>query len=137
MYRIIYSSAEVVKFDAPELKALLLTSRLRNKAVGLTGMLIYDAGMFLQMLEGEESVVLERFGRIKADPRHRDVTVLLRSEADETRRFGDWSMGFADVTGASQILKGFLPLEGGLRANVLDRSNSVRIFDELASRKVA
>lgn len=137
MYRIIYSSAEAVKFEPADLKTLLLTSRLRNKAAGITGMLIYDAGIFLQMLEGEQSAVLERFGKIEADPRHRDLTMLLRSDADEPRRFGDWSMGFADVTGASQILKGFLPLEGGLRTNVLDRTNSVKIFDEVAGRKIA
>lgn len=48
---------------------------------------------FIQVLEGEERTVKTLGTRIKADPRHRNVTVLFEGKAD-ARAFGDWQMGF-------------------------------------------
>lgn len=52
MYRLVYKSVECAPFSETDLKKLLMNSRLRNTEAGLTGMLIYDRGTFLQMLEG-------------------------------------------------------------------------------------
>ena len=65
MYRIVYKSCESSPFSENELKRLLLNSRLRNAETGLTGMLIYDRGIFLQMLEGDIAPLFKTFERIE------------------------------------------------------------------------
>ena len=50
----------------------------------------------MQLLEGSKPAVLSLFAKIKDDPRHRDVVVLLESETPN-RDFQQWSMGFKKV----------------------------------------
>lgn len=132
MYRLVYKSFESVPFSQAELKLLLVNSRLRNAEVGVTGMLIYDHGTFLQMLEGDMAAVFRTFGRIERDSRHRDISVLLRESNAAERAFGDWSMGYADGSTAATILKGFVNLPDGLHTAALDRVSAMRILVEAA-----
>ncbi len=70
---------------------ILTTARMLNAQNGLTGALICRADMFMQMLEGPRAVVTDTFGRILADDRHVDVTLLYVGDTLE-RIFPDWSM---------------------------------------------
>ncbi|RKR74832.1 FAD-dependent sensor of blue light [Frondihabitans australicus] len=70
-----------------------MNSRASNRRLGITGLLLHDAGRFVQILEGEPSAVEDRYARIAGDPRHTDVRLLLCEEEDE-RRFPNWSMGY-------------------------------------------
>ena len=132
MYRLIYKSSETAPFSKTDLKHLLVGSRLRNTEADISGMLIYDRGVFLQMLEGDVGAIFKTFARIERDPRHKDVTVLLRDANARERAFGKWSMGFADGSGAAAILKGFVDLPEGLHTPALDRTNAVKILDVAA-----
>jgi hypothetical protein len=49
------------------------------------GLLLYAGGYFCQVLEGPEDAVDTTFQRIAADPRHRDVKVLVREEVPRRR----------------------------------------------------
>ena len=97
-------------------------------------MLIYDRGIFLQMLEGDIAPLFKTFERIERDPRHKDVLVLLREPNASARVFGQWSMDYADGSGATAILKGFVELPDGLRTAALDRTNAVEILHAAAKR---
>jgi hypothetical protein len=70
----------------------LATSRTHNPACGITGILCYGAGIFLQAIEGGRGAVSELYNHISRDPRHKDV-VLLDFEEISERRFGGWTMG--------------------------------------------
>ena len=94
---VIYSSRSTGELSGSELDALLGESRRNNEAAGITGMLLYREGRFLQVLEGSHQAVWGRMNRIETDPRHRDVRVLLEESAD-ARRFPDWSMAFPRVS---------------------------------------
>ncbi len=61
---------------------------------GITGLLLYHDGNFLQILEGEAEKVQATFARIAANPRHRNLQ-RLPPVSVHTRLFPDWSMGFA------------------------------------------
>jgi hypothetical protein len=137
MYRLVYKSFEATPFSEADLKKLLVASRLRNAEAELTGMLIYDRGAFLQMLEGDVGAIVKTFNRIERDPRHKDISILLRDPNAIARAFGKWSMGFADGTGAAAILKGFVDLPDGLRTAALDRSNAIKILDAAAEKLAA
>jgi hypothetical protein len=104
--QLIYQSAARGRFGPQELTELLKRARDNNAQRGLTGMLLYDDGSFLQVLEGERDPVLEVYTRILKDPRHDSITKLLEREADE-RTFGDWQMGFVAVGGIAVSIPGY------------------------------
>jgi hypothetical protein len=97
LVRIAYVSAETEPFTHEAICKLLLKARQNNAEKGITGMLLYHQGSFLQLLEGEQSAVDELYDRISKDPRHFHVVKLLKEHIDE-RSFADWSMGYADST---------------------------------------
>jgi hypothetical protein len=97
MISLTYLSTASDRFSDAELRDLLEDSRHRNHAVGLTGMLLYVGGHFIQTLEGLDDVVDATYERIARDSRHRDVFTALREEI-ESRTFPDWSMGFESLS---------------------------------------
>lgn len=97
MYRLVYVSAATVPFAKADLLALLAKAREKNQAQGITGMLLYKDGDFLQLIEGERAAVKALFDVIKMDPRHNGTIVVEEEETDE-RVFDSWSMGFRDLT---------------------------------------
>lgn len=98
MFFLIYASSATKPFTSPELLALLDKCHTTNNyRLGVTGMLLYKDGNFLQLLEGEEESVRGLYERIAADPRHRGIIVFLQGYEDE-RQFPEWSMGFRDLS---------------------------------------
>jgi len=128
MHQIVYTSTASEDFSTADLKKLLLGARTRNKALGVSGMLVFHDGTFLQALEGEQRAINEIFASIVSDRRHRDIDVLHRGPGLDQRIFGDWSMGFADFTGAADILKGFVRLNEQLRIRELDGSQAMELL---------
>jgi len=128
MHQIVYTSGAKQEFSAADLKKLLVAARMRNKAVGVTGMLVFHDGAFLQALEGEKLAVNEIFARIQNDPRHGDLVVLHRGPGPEQRVFGEWSMGFADFSGAAAILKGFVRFNEDVKLKDLDNVRAVELL---------
>jgi hypothetical protein len=128
MYQIVYRSIATQDFSDSDLKKLLVRSRMRNKEAGVTGMLVFHDGTFLQMLEGEKRAVIDIFTRIEKDPRHRGVAVLHRGSGPDERVFGDWAMGYADFTGVAAILKGFVRFNKQLKLADLDSAGAVELL---------
>lgn len=81
------------------LQAILDASRRNNAANEVTGMLLYDAGTFFQVLEGERATVEKLYRTIAADPRH-DGIVKIIEEPIEERTFGEWTMGYPQLDAA-------------------------------------
>jgi Sensors of blue-light using FAD len=91
LVRLLYASRAVEK--KPEaIEAILVQSRQFNPASGITGILCYGGGIFLQAIEGGRNAVSELYGHIQKDVRHKDV-VLLHYEEISERRFSGWTMG--------------------------------------------
>jgi hypothetical protein len=93
MFQLVYASSEAASFSAAAMARLLHESRRNNEKLGVTGMLLYHNGSFLQALEGEEEAVRQLSDRIAVDPRHRGVAVLHAAPV-QARDFPDWSLGF-------------------------------------------
>ncbi len=96
LVRLLYASRAV---DAsPEaIESILAQSRESNPVNGISGVLCYGGGIFLQCLEGGRAQVNDLYGHILRDARHRDVTLLSYEEILE-RRFGGWSMGQVNIS---------------------------------------
>ena len=96
MIRVVYVSSAVAPLSEGELNALLLQSQGNNHRAGITGMLLYRDGQFMQALEGDARVVRRLLQRIAADPRHEGMVQLLEEPIDE-RDFPTWAMGFENL----------------------------------------
>lgn len=104
---LIYNSAAVVDFTREDLVELLSKARDNNASKDVTGMLLYVDGSFFQVLEGPEESVDALAERIAQDPRHDQMTVIIR-EPISKRSFSEWTMGFADVASDDlQSVEGF------------------------------
>jgi hypothetical protein len=97
MFFLVYVSMAQEKMSKEDLLDILAQSREANAKAGITGMLLYKDGNFMQALEGEETAVRALYARICRDPRHRGILTLVEGER-ENRCFGDWSMGFQDLS---------------------------------------
>lgn len=73
----IYMSSAVTLLTDEELQDLVRVARANNELNGITGMLIYAEGSFLQVLEGSYLDVEARLERISNDARHSRITMLL------------------------------------------------------------
>lgn len=74
-----------------EVAALEAAAAARNRAAGLTGLLVYGGARFYGVLEGCEPHVLDCVERIITDPRHCNLRVIREERAPE-RRFADWTL---------------------------------------------
>ena len=72
-------------------------SRQYNPTCGITGILCYGGGIFLQAIEGGRMAVSDLYSHIQRDVRHKDV-VLLHYEEISERRFGGWTMGQVNMS---------------------------------------
>jgi len=111
MISVIYISTARQGIDAAALDDILARSRHNNAEAGITGMLVYTDGMFVQAVEGDETAVEALLARLPADTRHRDIVVIARYPV-AARQFADWSMGFRrfDRAGPADLAEGFFSL---------------------------
>lgn len=96
LVRLLYAS-RAVDTSAQAIDAILTQSRHANPVCGITGILCYGNGIFLQAIEGGRMAVSELFGHIQKDARHHDVVLLHFQEISE-RRFGGWAMGQVNMS---------------------------------------
>ncbi len=97
LLQLIYVSTLAAGTSEAEIVQILETSVRRNTAVGITGMLLFAQGNFMQVLEGERGAVEETYARIVRDPRHDWVLEIDRWEV-ELRDFLRWSMGYRHLS---------------------------------------
>lgn len=105
LVRLLYAS-RAIDTSPDAIEMILAQSRQHNPECGITGILCYGGGIFLQAIEGGRMPVSELYGHIQKDTRHKDV-VLLHYEEISERRFGGWTMGQVNMSriNASILLK--------------------------------
>jgi len=104
----VYVSSAVRPMPEEEILELLRVARKRNESLGITGMLLYRGGNFLQVLEGPAGAVDQLIDKIKKDPRHRGV-ILMSRKPIEDRQFGDWRMAFRNMSKNCAVEEGYSP----------------------------
>ena len=96
LVRLLYVSRSVD--NMPEtIESILTKSRSHNPSSGITGILCYGGGIFLQAIEGGRAAVSELYNTIQKDPRHHHVELLHFEEISE-RRFSGWTMGQVNLS---------------------------------------
>jgi Sensors of blue-light using FAD len=98
LVRLLYVSRAVDKdCSKSAIESILEASRSHNLHNGITGVLCYGGGVFLQAIEGGRDAVNRLYNHIASDARHSDV-VLLHYEEISERRFGGWTMGQVNLS---------------------------------------
>lgn len=95
LHQIIYISRLTARDEAVVTKILekALQHNPRNQ---ITGMMLCADEDVMQVLEGPKAQITALFEKIKRDPRHDEVFVVL-DEAVASRHFPDWSMGYKKI----------------------------------------
>ena len=132
LVRLLYASRAVPAIDHEELVTILRQSKSHNPTVGVTGVLCFSGGIFLQVLEGGRSAVNRLYNRIASDPRHTDVEVLLYEEIGE-RRFASWSMGQVNMSRLNPSLLLKYSATATLDPYSVSGSVSLALFEELVA----
>mgnify|MGYP000212157287 CR=1 FL=1 len=92
MKLIAYYSSEARSFNDTKLIDLVQNAIRKNKAEGLSGILLYAGGCFFQIIEGPDNAIDALYEKIEIDRRHTAVSKVL-DEPISHRRFSEWSMG--------------------------------------------
>ncbi|MDO6605252.1 BLUF domain-containing protein [Arenibacter palladensis] len=109
MYQLSYFSRATPDVSEEIISGILETSRARNKAIGVTGCLVFHKFSFVQIIEGEKRHIQSLFEDIRQDKRHSDVTLLWEGK-NNGRNFGDWNMAYfteSDERSANGEMKNF------------------------------
>ena len=97
LVRLMYASRAADSVSQDELVSILRKSKANNPGIGVTGVLCFSSGIFLQVLEGGRNAVSKLYNHIAVDPRHHDVVLLSYEEIGE-RSFSGWSMGQVNLS---------------------------------------
>lgn len=93
--QLVYLSDAAFGVGKKDIEEILAVSRRNNGRLGVTGMLMYSSGVFIQALEGEFETVGALYRTISDDRRHDNVETLV-DRMLEHRDFADWDMGFVE-----------------------------------------
>jgi hypothetical protein len=94
--QVLYGSSAVRPMTQAEIDVILEQARRRNTETGITGILFYLDGNFLQLLEGEEPALSEIFSRIRLDTRHLNLIKMLDGPIEQ-RSFAASPMAFRSI----------------------------------------
>ena len=132
LVRLLYASRATSQIDQDALQAILRQSKSHNPGLGVTGVLCYSDGIFIQALEGGRATVNKLYLKIAADPRHTDVVLLSYEEIGE-RRFAGWSMGQVNMARLNPALLLKYSATAELDPYAVSGSVSLALFDELVA----
>lgn len=100
--RVVYRSVACIPHDdVSGRNAIFRSSLINNQREGITGCLAQPDGHFVQVIEGETRRVGVLLERIRADPRHEQLTIL-GEWIVSGRLFSGWAMARPDPTPLSQ-----------------------------------
>jgi hypothetical protein len=97
LVRLLYVSKPVGPITTYVTNSILEESIVNNKEEDITGVLCQGSGLYMQVIEGQRSVISALFARIMADRRHNTVEILSIEEIKQ-RRYGQWSMALVQLS---------------------------------------
>lgn len=129
LQRLVYRSR--ARWPAPPsaLDGILAQSLWSNARHGITGALGFSGRTYVQLLEGRPEAIEGLLHRLRADPRHDDLTVLLHAPTGG-RLVPGWSMARVDLTDPAPRAAALIAAGDGLAlaallANLAHRGHTV------------
>ena len=125
--RLLYVSKPVGPITTYVTSSILEVCSVNNKKAEITGVLCQGSGIYMQVIEGQRSVISALFSKIIADKRHNTVE-LLSVEEIQKRQYGQWSMALVQLSINDPMVKLAHPEFDPYSASSKD---AIRIIDEL------
>jgi hypothetical protein len=97
VFQLVYVSSAVNQKPLTDIHEILKVAVNTNAQLGITGALLFHAGYFLQLLEGDEIQVRELYEKIKTDKRHNNVITLIETNTNP-RIYSKWAMAFKEMS---------------------------------------
>ena len=134
MVRLLYASRAAESVNPEVLSAILKRSKSLNPSIGITGVLCFcfNAGIFMQVLEGGRAQVSRLYNEIAQDPRHHDVELLSYEEIGE-RSFAGWAMGQVNANRLNPALLLRYSETAVLNPYAVSGKVSMALFNELVA----
>jgi Sensors of blue-light using FAD len=140
LYRLVYFSRNTIPGKpvqiAAQIESILESARRNNAPRGVTGALIFNSGVFAQVLEGAREDIEHIFERIQCDARHSEVQVLALEET-ASRRFPSWSMAFIGRSVEGQNLFSRIAEATGFEAKRMEGERVLEIISSIAIEEEA
>ena len=135
--QLLYISDATFGLKKKDIEDILAASRRNNAKTGVSGMLLYSSGIFIQALEGEPETVSTLYAKISDDRRHDNVDVISDRMVEE-RSFSGWAMGFVESTpeelGKKMGIDGALDRAQALAALGEDQSLAGNVLRDFAEK---
>lgn len=105
LVELVYTSHSISDLNDEDVSEILRGAHEKNKELGITGVLVYYNGEFMQLIEGTTTAINLLFQSISHDARHYNIKLVSYLEISE-RHFDNWEMGFVnDELIANSFLK--------------------------------
>ena len=101
---ICYVSNAAPSLDEKGLSDLYDEAIQKNSEKGITGILLYSDGNFMQIMEGEPSPLNKLYQNIENDHRHHHLIKLIDRDIDQ-RIFENYSNGFTIINNEQEVFK--------------------------------
>ena len=132
LVRLMYASRALPNVTQDDLTAILRKSKANNPQSGITGVLCFSQGIFLQVIEGGRGAVNKLYNQVVADPRHTDVELMIYEEIGE-RRFAGWAMGQVNMARLNPALMLKYSETATLDPYSVSGKVSMALFEELVA----
>ena len=96
LYEVLYVSTIAEDASPIVVAEIVAKARLHNRALDITGLLVFDGMRFCEQLEGRQVDVLAQLAQIQADTRHCRLLVVHQAPL-KARRFTRFSMGYTTL----------------------------------------
>jgi hypothetical protein len=105
LFNLVYCSQASEGVENADVDTIIATSRRRNPALGITGVLVFGGGVFFQWIEGPKAEVMGLVKLIEADPRHELFVILSTDEEVRERIFPTWDMELVGAENIQEVLQ--------------------------------
>ncbi|MDE2584480.1 MAG: BLUF domain-containing protein [Betaproteobacteria bacterium] len=95
--QLVYESQASDSLVEADVLDILKKSQTRNNQAGISGLLLFQGGRFLQFIEGRAVEVERLFERISQDSRHREIRTLVTMTGDRLL-MPTWAMAYTSPT---------------------------------------
>ncbi len=121
------------------ISSILEEARSFNLENNITGLLLYRTGIFVQILEGDKTIIENLLGKITLDrKRHENLKVILKQEA-KSRIYSSWSMNYREVdNGSLNLINAILPWQSIINSAEQGKQVSpkkiIQVFEKLSEK---
>ncbi len=94
--QLLYTSFASQPMTREEIDEIVRKAQCNNSQQLITGLLLYGNGRFMQLLEGDEQLIVKLYNKIAKDSRHKSLDLVVLRPAKK-RIMGEWSMGLLNL----------------------------------------